>query len=114
MSDEELTKIAESGDDLTVPAQDALLGEASKRGIELIISAPPQEDTAEPTNLVTLRQFRDLPEALLAKGSLDSVGIETCLADDNMIRGHPSTGVYKLTERIVELGKENFLQQARS
>src|SRR5579871_1176083 len=35
---------------------------------------------------VTIRKFRDLPEALLAKGSLDSAGIECALADDNMVR----------------------------
>ena len=37
-------------------------------------------------DMVTLRKFRDLPEALLAKGSLDSAGIECALGDDNMIR----------------------------
>ena len=36
--------------------------------------------------LVTIRQFRDLPEALLAKGSLESAGIECFLADDNAAR----------------------------
>jgi len=34
---------------------------------------------------VTVRRFRDLHEALLAKGSLDSAGIESFLADDNMV-----------------------------
>jgi hypothetical protein len=36
--------------------------------------------------LVTIRKFRDLPEALLAKGGLESAGIECCLIDDNMVR----------------------------
>jgi hypothetical protein len=36
--------------------------------------------------LVTIRKFRDLPEALLAKGSLESAGIECALIDDNMVR----------------------------
>ena len=36
--------------------------------------------------LVTLRQFRDLPAALLAKSVLDSAGIECFLADENTIR----------------------------
>ena len=36
--------------------------------------------------MTTIRQFRDLPEALLAKGSLDSAGIECALADDNIVR----------------------------
>jgi Putative prokaryotic signal transducing protein len=33
-----------------------------------------------------LRRFRDLPEATLAKGALDSAGIECHLTDDNMVR----------------------------
>ena len=36
--------------------------------------------------LVTIRKFRDLPEALLAKGVLESAGIECNLLDDNMVR----------------------------
>jgi hypothetical protein len=40
----------------------------------------------EMRELVTIRQFRDLPEALLAKGSLESSGIECFLADDNLVR----------------------------
>ena len=36
--------------------------------------------------LVTIRQFRDLPEALLAKGCLESAGIECFLRDDNLVR----------------------------
>lgn len=35
--------------------------------------------------LVTIRQFRDLHEALFAKGSLDASGIESFLADANMV-----------------------------
>lgn len=86
MTDEQLTRIAESGDELTVAAQEALLAEASKRGFMLTIAPPPGEDVAELNELVTLRQFRDLPEALLAKGSLESAGIEAFLVDDNLIR----------------------------
>jgi Putative prokaryotic signal transducing protein len=35
---------------------------------------------------VNVATFRDLPEALLAKGRLDSAGIECQLADDNLVR----------------------------
>ena len=35
---------------------------------------------------VTLRQFRDVPEALLAKGMLESAGIKCMLADGNLVR----------------------------
>ena len=38
------------------------------------------------SSLVTLRRFRDLPNALLAKSILDSAGIECPLFDENTIR----------------------------
>ena len=44
------------------------------------------QDVMEWDDLVMIRQFRDLPEALLAKGSLESAGIEAFLVDDNMVR----------------------------
>lgn len=53
---------------------------------------PPTDDRDSDTqeigvrDRVAIRKFRDLPEALLAKGSLDSAGIECALADDNMVR----------------------------
>jgi len=37
-------------------------------------------------DLVTIAQFRDLPEALLAKGKLESAGISAWLLDDNVVR----------------------------
>jgi len=43
-------------------------------------------NTAGLQQRVTVRQFRDLPEALLAKGSLESAGIECFLADENLVR----------------------------
>lgn len=36
--------------------------------------------------LVTLEHFRDMPEALLAKGKLESAGIDSVLADGNLVR----------------------------
>jgi ribosomal protein S27E len=86
MSDEELGQIAESGDELSAAAQEALRTEISKRGLDLAIAPPRGEDVFEYDQTVTLRQFRDLPEALLAKGRLESAGIQAYLVDDNMIR----------------------------
>ncbi len=86
MSDEELGQIAASGDELSVAAQAALLAEAAKRRLKIEIAPPRGEDVFELNETVTLRQFRDLPEALLAKGSLESAGIQAYLVDDNMIR----------------------------
>jgi hypothetical protein len=86
MSDEELEQIAASGDELSDVAQDALQAEAARRGLKVTIAPPHGEDVIEFNETVTLRQFRDLPEALLAKGSLESAGIQVYLVDDNMIR----------------------------
>ena len=41
-------------------------------------------DAHQATELVTIRQFGNLAEALLAKGCLESAGIECFLADANM------------------------------
>jgi Putative prokaryotic signal transducing protein len=41
-------------------------------------------DGHQTTDLVTIRQFGNLAEALLAKGCLESAGIECFLADSNM------------------------------
>jgi len=86
MSDEELRQIANSGDDLSAIAQEALQAEVASRGLKLTIAPPSGEDVFEFNETITLRQFRDLPEALLAKGSLESAGIQVYLVDDNMIR----------------------------
>ncbi len=86
MSDDELRRVAADTASLTEEAQDVLEEELERRGIEN------EEETAVPPakveqrRLATVRQFRDLPDALLAKGMLDSVGIECFLADDNMVR----------------------------
>ncbi len=86
MSDEELGQIAESGDELSAAAQEAFQAEVAKRGLKMEIASPAGEDVLEFNETVTLRQFRDLPEALLAKGSLESAGIQAYLVDDNMVR----------------------------
>jgi Putative prokaryotic signal transducing protein len=86
MTDDELQKIDEDPASLTELAQQTLRDEMNRRRLV----DPPKEaavkDEPEFQELVVLRQFRDLPEALLAKGALESAGIETFLADDNMVR----------------------------
>jgi len=87
MSDGELQRLARNAEALTELAWDALEDELDRRHLEL-----PEETAAQPRQememreLVTVRQFRDLPEALLAKGSLESAGIECFLADENLVR----------------------------
>jgi hypothetical protein len=87
MTDGELQKLAQSADSLTELAWDALEDEMDRRHLE-VADDPAQEprQQMEMRELVTIQQFRDLPEALLAKGSLESAGIECFLADDNLVR----------------------------
>src|SRR6266852_3060261 len=84
MSDGELLEIALQPWALSDAAWEALDDEFDRRDLELPEPEPPPQTVApDKRNLVLLRAFRDLPEALLAKGSLDSARIESVLADDN-------------------------------
>lgn len=85
MSDEELEKIAGSGFELSEIARQALGGEISRRGLNVTLAPPPGIDVYELNDLVTVRKFLYPPEALLAKGSLESAGIQSYLVDDNVI-----------------------------
>jgi hypothetical protein len=89
MSDGELIELEADSESLTDLAHDALEDEIERRGLdepeEMAAPAKPRQDI-ELRNLVTIRKFRDLPEALLAKGALESVGIECHMADDNLVR----------------------------
>jgi len=85
-SDGELEQLAAAGYELSESAHQALEAEIARRGLNLAIAQSPGADVYELNDTVTLRQFRDLPEALLAKGSLESAGIRSYLVDDNMVR----------------------------
>jgi hypothetical protein len=90
LSDGELQQLAQESGSLTEEARSVLARELSRR--HLIVEAPEEAEYAkskprpELRELLTIRQFRDLPEALLAKSVLDSAGIECFLGDDNLIR----------------------------
>ena len=87
MTDGELQRLARSTESLTELACDALEDEMDRRHLEFPDDrAPEPRQEMEMRELVTVRQFRDLPEALLAKGSLESAGIECFLADENLVR----------------------------
>lgn len=87
MSDGELENLAEDADSLTELAREALEDELDRRELEATpaIAPSPREEFAA-RELVAVRKFRDLPEALLAKGALESSGIECFLADANLVR----------------------------
>src|SRR6476660_4642815 len=86
MSEGELRKLAEDGASLTDVARQALQSEVVGRGLDIAVLDFVSVDELNLRELVIIRKFRDLPEALLAKGSLESAGIECFLLDDNMVR----------------------------
>jgi hypothetical protein len=84
MADGELQRLAEEAWTLTDIGKEALRFELGRRGLEIELAKSAGDE--ETNNLVVLRQFRDLPEALLAKGALDSAGVQCFLADEITIR----------------------------
>ena len=91
LSDGELEELARDTASLTDEAKDALAAEISRRSLPMELPADAEErvaggNRAKTRELLTIRQFRDLPDALLAKSVLDSAGIECFLGDDNLIR----------------------------
>jgi hypothetical protein len=85
MEPAELDEIAEQGDSLTGVARQVLNSELSRRGMPALskmnTSTPKYSDPP-----VMIRRYQLLPEALLSKSILDSAGIESFLADENLIR----------------------------
>jgi hypothetical protein len=90
LSDGELLQLAGETESLTEEARAVLLAEMSRRDISTETAGDDKDsrqgERAELRDLLTIRQFRDLPEALLAKSVLESAGIECFLGDYNLIR----------------------------
>jgi len=84
MSETELLELARSYDGLLDIAKDALRAEFARRGLE-----PPlveELEKAEFRRLVTVRQYRDLTEALVGRSLLESAGIPAWIADEHLVR----------------------------
>lgn len=87
MTDAELDQLDDRAHTLTEPARQALEAEIVRRELHFNHPSPVEaHHELELQDLKTVRQFRDLPEALLAKGLLESAGIAAFLADDNIVR----------------------------
>ena len=84
MPEAELLEVARDYATLTDQAQCDLRAEFQKRRLE-----PPlldEEDEPEGTELITVRRYRDLSEAIVARSLLESAGIHVELRDENLIR----------------------------
>jgi len=86
MTDGELLHLARSPESLTDAAWDALEDELDHRRLEVPVEHHEPIEQVDLRTLLPIRQFRDLPEALLAKGCIESAGIECYLRDDNLVR----------------------------
>jgi len=86
MRDAELLRLAADPASLTDAALEAIEDEAERRGLKL--DSEPMDPLVTPAygELAVIRKFRDLPEALLAKGALEAAGIESHLLDENLVR----------------------------
>jgi hypothetical protein len=87
-TDAELGQVAEQAHGLTDVAREALRAELTKRELYVgqLDDDAPQEESAEFRDLVAIRSYWNLVEAELAKGVLNTAGIEAFLFDDNMVR----------------------------
>lgn len=88
MADGELEKIADDGANLSDVARAALGAEIAKRklGLSLPPVTPVEAESSEPAKIVTIRKYLNVADALLAKGVLESAGIDCFLADENLVR----------------------------
>jgi hypothetical protein len=86
MENGELQEIANRPESLTDVARQVLRSEMASRGMPALLEIR-QPDAPKPSDPpVMIRRYQLLPEALLSKSILDSAGIESFLADENLVR----------------------------
>jgi hypothetical protein len=85
LPDAKLEELAADNFELTDLARKALSEEMERRGLHVDPGpVPADSDESEAPDLVTVRTFNTLPEALLAKGALESADIECFMTDENI------------------------------
>lgn len=86
MTDEELNKLLDAADELSETAREALKGEVERRGGHVEYEWEPASTGPDHPKLVSVARFRDLDQATIARGLLQSAGIECFVADENVVR----------------------------
>lgn len=84
LSEKELISIGSQYESLTEAAQSAIRAEFDRRGMPAPELA--DDETPEFQPLVTVRQYRDPADAILAKAALESAGIFAFLQNENTVR----------------------------
>jgi hypothetical protein len=86
LPDSELLQIASDWQGLVEDARPALKSEFSRRGLELQEGPEEEDPSPDYRNLTTIRQYRDLSEAIVARAAIESAGIYCFLKDENLVR----------------------------
>jgi len=87
MSELELQDLLADWYSLVSEARSALTAEFASRGLEFVEPPQPADDVApEYRDLTTIRRYRDLSEALVARAVIESSGIFCFLKDENLVR----------------------------
>lgn len=86
MSDEELSEFVADWHGLVEEARSALTAEFSRRGLVFTPPSSTKDPGREYRDLITLRRYRDLSEAIVARGVVESAGIFCFLKDENFVR----------------------------
>jgi hypothetical protein len=86
MSELELYELAADWHSLVDEARSALAAEFARRGLEFVEPLPLDDPAPEYRDLVTLRRYRDLSEAIVARAVIESAGIFCFLKDENLVR----------------------------
>jgi hypothetical protein len=87
MSELELYELAADWHSLVDEARTALAAEFAARGLDFAEPPPPSgDDSPEFRDLITIRQYRDLSEAIVARAVIESAGIFCFLKDENLVR----------------------------
>jgi len=86
MADEELNKLLDAADELNETARELLKAEIERRGGHVEYEWEPASVEPDHPKLVAVARFRDLEQATIARGLLQSAGIDCFLADENMVR----------------------------
>ena len=86
MTEEELDKLIDAANDLSETAREVLKTEFERRGGHVEYQIEPAPAEPDHPNLVAVARFRDLEQATIARGMLQSAGIDCFLADENTVR----------------------------
>lgn len=82
----QLLELAQGYDQLIESAQTALRAEFANRHLEPPLLEARDEAQTQGRRLVTVRRYRDLSEAIVARSFLESAGIVVYLFDENLVR----------------------------